>query len=196
MPQPENSQPASSSLRRMLSLIRWRRKKDDKKQRSEIGTALAGITLGVTCALFPWYVFYNQDQFGIRAMKFDGQGMVASGPSGMRSLPDRVGQPMAIEETAQLPLDPFSTGTLPQRRDTSDKGIAPELVDQPFPADTIPYRMVHATLGRAMIQDDGGLFVVQPGSTLPDSSQVKTIEQRNGSWVLVTSRDKVLPLEP
>jgi hypothetical protein len=196
MPQPEINQPAKlSPLRRALSLIRWRRSADDKKQRSELGTAIAGITLGLTCALFPWYVFYNQDQFGIRAMKFSGQGMIASGPSGMRSFPDRVGSPMSIEEAAQLPLDPFSTGTLPQRKRDGETP-AKEVLDQPFPADSIPYRMVHATLGRAMIQDDGGLFVVQPGSKLPDNSKVKAIEQRGDDWVLVTSRDKVLLLEP
>ena len=43
-----------------------------------------------------------------------------------------------------------------------------------------------------MIEDSAGLWVVQPGSTLPDSSRVRSIEQRKGKWVLVTSTDRVL----
>ena len=47
-----------------------------------------------------------------------------------------------------------------------------------------------------MIEDEAGLWVVQTGSTLPDSSRVASIEQRNGKWVLVTSTDRVIALTP
>lgn len=197
MLQPPSNEGRINRARRILSLIRWRRSGDPSKPRSEIGTAVAGILLGLTCALFPWYVFYNQDQFGIRAMKFSGENMVATAPGGMTAPPARVGMPMTVEEAPQMPLDPFATGTLPLGiRGDRDEPSAAELANQPFPEDALPFRMVHATLGRAMIEDDGGLFVVQPGSRLPDSSRVRTIEQRDGAWVLVTSRDRVLPLQP
>jgi hypothetical protein len=45
-----------------------------------------------------------------------------------------------------------------------------------------------------MIEDNSGLWVVQTGSTLPDSSRVKSIEQRAGKWVLVTNTDRVLEI--
>ena len=45
-----------------------------------------------------------------------------------------------------------------------------------------------------MIEDDAGLWIVQRGSTLPDSSRVSSIEQRDGKWVLVTSTDQVIEL--
>jgi hypothetical protein len=54
--------------------------------------------------------------------------------------------------------------------------------------------MVHVANGRAMIEDDAGLWIVQPGSILPDSSQVSSIERRNGKWVMVTSADQVIEL--
>jgi hypothetical protein len=54
--------------------------------------------------------------------------------------------------------------------------------------------MVHVANGRAMIEDDAGLWIVQRGSILPDSSQVSSIEQRNGKWVMVTSTDQVIEL--
>jgi hypothetical protein len=45
-----------------------------------------------------------------------------------------------------------------------------------------------------MIQDDTGLWIVQRGSVLPDSSRVSAIEQRGGKWVLVTSTGQVVEL--
>jgi hypothetical protein len=53
---------------------------------------------------------------------------------------------------------------------------------------------VHVANGRAMIEDDAGLWIVQPGSTLPDDSQVASIEKRDGKWVLVTSANRVIGL--
>jgi hypothetical protein len=47
-----------------------------------------------------------------------------------------------------------------------------------------------------MIADEAGLWVVQRGSVLPDSSRVMTIEQRGGNWVIVTSDDRVIEMTP
>src|SRR6266568_2947280 len=47
-------------------------KKDDR--RSDFVVAALGITLGLICALFPWYIFFNQEQFGVQAIKFGGSG--------------------------------------------------------------------------------------------------------------------------
>ena len=48
----------------------------DKKadRRSDFVVAALGITLGLICALFPWYIFFNQEQFGVQAIKFGGSG--------------------------------------------------------------------------------------------------------------------------
>jgi hypothetical protein len=69
------------------------------------------------------------------------------------------------------------------------------LTEQPFPAPVISFRLVQIANGRAMLEDDTGLFVVQPGSILPDNSRVVTIEEHNGRPVLVTDADVVLELE-
>ena len=45
-----------------------------------------------------------------------------------------------------------------------------------------------------MIEDDSGLFIVQRGDILPDSSRVASIEDREGRWVLVTDVGLVLEL--
>ena len=46
------------------------------------------------------------------------------------------------------------------------------------------------------IADDAGLWVVQRGSALPDSSTVARIEERGGKWVIVTSDDRVIEMTP
>ncbi len=47
-----------------------------------------------------------------------------------------------------------------------------------------------------MMEDDSGFFIVQRGSTLPDSTRVTAIEQRDGKWVVLTSGNEVMtPLE-
>ncbi|MEO5759918.1 MAG: hypothetical protein ABIQ51_24040, partial [Mesorhizobium sp.] len=48
------------------------KKKSDR--RSDFVVAALGLTLGLICALFPWYIFFNQDQFGVQAIKFGGTG--------------------------------------------------------------------------------------------------------------------------
>lgn len=161
--------------------------------RSDVMLASLGITLGLICALFPWYIFFNQEQFGVRAMKFSGQSGPVSGPISLGDQPQRVGAPMSVDDIPTLQLDLFATGTVGGSGD-DDGQTAKTVEDQPFPFEDPQYRLVHVANGRAMIEDDAGLFVVQRGSRLPDNSRVASIEQRDGKWVLVTSTDKVVTL--
>ena len=65
------------------------RKRD---HRGDLTVAALGLTLGLICALFPWYIFYNPQQFGVRAMKFSRDGEVGqTGPITLGSQPERVG---------------------------------------------------------------------------------------------------------
>ncbi|RUU80098.1 hypothetical protein [Mesorhizobium sp. M7A.F.Ca.MR.362.00.0.0] len=161
------------------------KKKSDR--RSDFVIAALGITLGLICALFPWYIFFNQDQFGVQAMKFGGTGS-NSGRAGGGVVAQR-SAPLTAKDIPAANLDLLATGTV---RDDVNPAAAPD--EQPFPADAAKFRMVHVANGRAMIQDDAGLWIVQRGSILPDSSQVSSIEQRNGKWVMVTSADRVIEL--
>lgn len=164
-----------------------------RDHRSDFIVAALGIALGTTCALFPWYIFFNQDKFGIRAMKFGGGGQSEdSVPLFMSDAPERIGAPMSVDDIPTMKLDLFATGTL--RPDIDDAGGARAVSEQPFPGPKINFALVHVANGRAMIQDDAGVWVVQRGSVLPDSSTVAAIEQRKGKWVLVTSREEVLSL--
>jgi len=162
----------------------------DKKagHRSDLVIAGLGVALGLICALFPWYIFFNQDQFGVQAIKFGGKGSNA-GRSVVEARPGG-GTPVAEQDIPAGALDLFSTGTLQAKPESADE--APGLDQQPFPSEATKFRLVHIANGRAMIEDDAGLWIVQQGSVLPDSSVVKSIEQRKGRWVLVTSTDRVI----
>lgn len=152
--------------------------------REDLLLGLFGIALGLGSAMFPWYVFFNQEKFGVRAVTFDGAGEATS--SGAANTP----QVVRIPDDSDLPLvdlDQFSTGTTPKDERAS-------LLDQPFPTQDVPFRLVHVANGRAMIQDDTGLWVVQRGSVLPDMSRVASIEERGGAWVIVTSTDRVVTI--
>ena len=164
----------------------------ERRRRSDLIIAGLGIALGFGCAVFPWYIFFNQDKFGIRAMKFEGNGDRTQ-PVMLGSDGERVGAPMSAEDIPPMQLDLFATGTTGS--DEDDDGNASKVVEQPFPGDRIEYRLVYAAAGRAMIADDTGMWVVQRGSLLPDNSKVAGIEQRDGKWVLVTSAEKVVELE-
>lgn len=176
---------AGSSLTRPLRL---------KKSWSDIALAGCGVALGVTCAVFPWYIFFHQEQFGIRALKFGGGDMNVAAPIGMTPTGKALIHPMPAPDIPAVQLDLFATGTLPDNED--GERSPPGLAEQPFPAPPPNFRLVHVANGRAMIEDDGGLWVVQRGSTLPDNSRVTGIERRDGHWVLLTTGDRVIGLTP
>ena len=149
----------------------------------------AGVALALTCALFPWYIFFNQEEFGIRPFRFDSTRLDGPVPEEV-SLPELVGARIPRAGMPIIGLDPLPTGTV---SDESQRGAAP-LADQPFPGDQVDFQLVHVANGRAMIEDKDGFWMVQRGSRLPDGSRVAAIEEKDGRWVLVTSQDAVVPL--
>lgn len=154
--------------------------------------AAAGIALGLTCAVFPWYIFLHQDQFGIRALKFSGGDMNSAAPVGMTPSGKALVNPMPAPDIPVVQLDLFATGTLPENE--AGKRSPPGLAEQPFPARPVNFRLVHVANGRAMIEDQSGLWVVQRGSILPDNSKVTGMEMRDGQWVMLTTGDRVIEL--
>lgn len=166
-------------------------KKKKKRDSGDLVIGALGVALGLTCALFPWYIFFNQDKFGVQKFVFEGY-RSAERPSSLAVQPSLVHQPFSPDEVPLMALDHFPTATIP---DKAQQARAVPASEQPFPADLVSFRVVHIANGRAMIQDEDGLWVVQRGSRLPDASRVASIEQRHGKWVLVTTRDRVVPLE-
>lgn len=167
-----------------------------RERRSDLIVAALGITLGLICAVFPWYIFFNQEEFGIRALKFRGNGgSEISGTITVGPQPERVGAPMSVEDVPDMQLDLFATGTL--RAEGEARGNqAISATTQPFPVEEPFYRIIHVENGRAMVEDESGFWVVQRGSVLPDSSRVASIEERDGRWVVLTTGDRVIEVTP
>jgi hypothetical protein len=151
--------------------------------------AAGGVALAAVCAVFPWYIFYNQDQFGVRPLTFSGEQGRNDGSHPM-GLPGLVGErmPLALDSFPQIDFTP--TGTVPDAP-AFDPADIPE---QPYPGDLRHFRLIHAENGRAMIEDEDGFWMVQRGSLLPDGSRLARIEQRGSGWVLVTTADTEIPL--
>jgi hypothetical protein len=159
--------------------------------RSDLTLAALGVVLGTICAVFPWYIFLNQEKFGVRSFVFDSSR--GDNPRAKAAVqPNAVGKAFPDSDVPKLNLDFFPTATLPMA-DEEVRTVPSS--EQPFPADLVPYHLVHVANGRAMIEDTDGLWVVQRGSRLPDGSRVVTIEKRNGDWVLKTTRDAVITLQ-
>ncbi|MBX3531282.1 MAG: hypothetical protein KF849_11790 [Rhizobiaceae bacterium] len=166
-----------------------------EERRGDITLAALGITLGLTAAIFPWYVFFNQDQFGIRAMRFEGNG--EGGPAGRMpaDLPfptELVERPTERGLIPLLEVDRFSTGNV--RTDDNPTGSVP-VAQQPFPGAEKPaarFEIVHIENGRVMVADDGGIWLARVGSRLPDTSKIASIERRDGKLVVVTDGGQVI----
>lgn len=153
----------------------------------------AGILLAAGAAFFPWYVFFNEDKFGIRVAAIDHtRDLPHTGPRNVFSV-----SPMAMvnknknPNPQSLPIDQLTTATVSAAG--KEREAKPAVVDeeQPFPGQT-GFHLLHVANGRAMIEDRSGMYMVRIGSILPDKSKLAALEQRDGKWVIVTSRGDVI----
>ena len=185
---------AKAPKRRLLAWLRPTNKDGTPRTLgvSDMIVTTAGIALGVACALFPWYVFFNQEQFGVRAMKFSGNGDAARMPGYLTGGPEGIKRPITAGEIPRLELDLFATGTLPPAGRSLDPS---EAIDQPFPgkeSTASNFKLLHVENGRGMMEDDDGIWLVQIGSKLPDGARVNAFQKRDGHWTIITDRNTVL----
>ncbi|MBW9063676.1 flagellar protein [Rhizobium herbae] len=149
-----------------------------------------GIALAALATFFPWYAFLHQDEFSMPSLW---QGST-------RDLPGRAGSggvssPLAMTDrdaATQAAIDQLTTATVPERE--SRKLSVEDGLEQPFPA-AVGFKLVHVANGRALIEDDSGMYIVRIGSILPDNSRLATLEQRNGRWVMITSKGEIQQAE-
>jgi hypothetical protein len=148
-----------------------------------------GIALAAASAFFPWYVFFNEDKFGLHTDPMDHT----------RDLPPMAARqvfsvsPLAMTdrtEDERLPAEPMDTLTTATVSSLGEEGQGALPQDQPMPGKG-DFRLLHVANGRALIEDGAGMYMVRIGSILPDNSKVATLEQRNGRWVIVTSTGEV-----
>ncbi|EDQ34583.2 hypothetical protein HPDFL43_00260 [Hoeflea phototrophica DFL-43] len=166
-----------------------------QKRSGDMVLTIAGFVLATFAALFPWYVFFNQESFGIAPM---------AGYSDTRDLSEIQGRPVVNASPLAIPndnnglaqtsaFDPITTATVPspQGEDIGTNVSVESDPDQSFPGQP-RYRLLHVANGRALIEDKSGMYVVRIGSVLPDNSRLATLEERDGNWVIVTSNGEVI----
>ena len=157
---------------------------------------LSGFAIAGAAAMFPWYVFFNQEKFGIEPMSYYGT---------TRDLPETAGRnvvsvsPLAIpdEPDGSAPpsvFDPITTATISNLgEEASGAPIDPRTTaTTPVSAGQSLFRLLHVANGRALIEDRSGMYIVRIGSVLPDNSRLATFEERDGRWVIVTSTGQVI----
>jgi hypothetical protein len=151
----------------------------------------SGAALALSAAFFPWYVFLNEDKFGINIATstlsrilpdWAGRAFVSEMPAAIVNREDRPNLPR--------PADQIITGTV-DGKDEAEADNAASAADQPFPAQRLEFHLLHASASRALIEDETGVYVVQPGSSLPDQSKVATLEKRGDEWVIVTDKGDI-----
>lgn len=153
-----------------------------------------GIALAGAAFFFPWYAFLHQEKFALPALwqgsardlpaKIGTPGM-ASAP---QAAPSEAARTLAADTNAAVDL--LTTATVPQPVE-KDVEARP---DQPFPGAN-NFKLIHVAGGRALIEDVSGMYVVRVGSPLPDNSRLATLEERDGSWVMITSNGDVYRAE-
>lgn len=173
----------------------------DAMDRVDMALSATGVALAVFAAFFPWYVFFNYDQFApkygemVQNMRrdlpvFAPKPVFSVSPSASININQR---PPGLPLQVPPGLDDITTATVPG--DDADRkkprGDASGL-DQPMPAAVGSFRLLHVAGGRALVEDGRGIYMVGVGEVLPDNSKLVSIEQQGGQWVLTTSNGTTL----
>lgn len=162
-------------------------------EKSDRWLLATGLLIAGFAAFFPWYVFLNQDQFGVRPMGFASNRDLPELPARSVVAASPLAIPDSDDESSGDTLDTISTATVntdgEQREPDPADDAGPE---QRFPGQKSNFRLLHVVNGRALIEDGSGMYVVRIGSILPDNSRLATLEKRKGRWVIVTSDGDVI----
>ncbi len=166
------------------------RKRKDRMPLIDKALGATGLVLAGLATFFPWYAFMNQDKFSLptlwqgspREMPRGGQAGLASSPLAMTD-PD-----------TRAAVDQLTTATVPAPGDELQPAVPQDGPGQPFPAAS-GFRLMHVADGRALVEDRNGLYIVNVGGVLPDNSRLSTLEQRDGRWVMITSKGDLIQAE-
>lgn len=157
--------------------------------------AVVGVTLAAFATFFPWYAFFNQDQFSVPSLwQGDTRDMPEVAARNVMSVSPQA-MPDNDDKDVLAAIDQLTTATVPDL--TASTPVEPPVgvtAEQPFPAGS-GYRLMHVANGRALIEDDSGMYIVRVGSVLPDNSRLATLEERDGRWVMITSNGDVVPAQ-
>jgi hypothetical protein len=166
-----------------------RAKKKNASRFADRALVATGVTLAAASAFFPWYVFLNEDKFGLNVDPMDHtRDLPPTAPRAVFSV-----SPLAmIDNTKDFipPADPMDALTTATTSSLGEKRDGNLVEDQPFPGRG-NFKLLHVANGRALIEDGKGMYMVRVGSILPDNTKLASLEQREGRWVIITSSGEV-----
>ncbi|MFI5013170.1 MAG: hypothetical protein ACHQAY_12575 [Hyphomicrobiales bacterium] len=161
---------------------------------SERGLGLAGLALAVASGSFAGYMISDTD----RQPRFSGAEyltvfakLTPTGRGAATSTPQGRPSDRATE------ADDLATASLPRNvlPGADDGALTPAAtpIGQPVSAPDATaalkgYVLRSVFRGAALIESRDGLREVKPGAILPNVGLVTSIEQRDGAWVVVTSK--------
>jgi hypothetical protein len=164
-----------------------------KLERADQILLFSGLVIAGFAAFFPWYVFLNQEKFGIQPMGFATNRDLFETPGRSIVTVSPLAIPDSDKKSPEQTLDNMSTATVntdgQEREPPADDDTGP---DQQYPGQKSSFRLLHVVNGRALIEDGNSMYVVRIGSALPDDSRLATLEKRDGRWVIVTSDGDVI----
>ncbi|KQY26278.1 hypothetical protein [Rhizobium sp. Root482] len=166
------------------------RKRPQRTPTIDKALGATGIALAALATFFPWYAFLHQDEFSLPSLWQDDArdvpGRAGTGGASSLALGER-------DADMQAAVDQLVTATVPNAGDGRKAGVEDGL-EQPFPS-AAGFRLMHVANGRALIEDASGIYIVRIGSVLPDNSRLATLEQRDGRWVMITSKGEIYQAE-
>lgn len=163
------------------------RKRNERTPLIDKALGVTGVALAAAATFFPWYAFLHQDKFSMPALW---QGNTRDMPG--REGPGGSASPTAMMErdaATQSAIDQLTTATVSNSAGPKKPGVQEDL-EQPFPSAS-GFKLMHVANGRALIEDSSGMYIVRIGATLPDNSKLATLEQRDGRWVMITSKGDI-----
>lgn len=168
----------------------------EEKRTTALDRWLTGgiMAVAAAAAAFPWYVFFNQDKFGVSVAGWESlrdlpQGRGNGGVGIDRGPAEQLNAQNRSDIPAEMNVDPLTTATVSSLGPEGQRnGDGRET--QPFPGGS-DLRLLHVANGRALIEDKSGIFIVQVGSILPDNSRLAAFRQHEGKWEIVTSTGAV-----
>lgn len=153
--------------------------------------AAAVVILCSASAAFPFYVYFNEDQFGPPVMRFYGAGDAAAQAEADAASYQR--KVLALVKP-RLELDRITTGTV-FKQDAPVKSRRLEKQPMPPVPDEVPelgaeLEIMFVSQGRAIAISGGRVVSLREGSLLTDGSLISSIGRADDGWVVSTSSGK------
>jgi len=155
-----------------------------KNKLADFALGFCGLMLAAGSAYLPWYVHNHSEEFSPPRMEFTGQ-----------------------IDPQEPEIDLMTTASVPKHKPQVILGKRPErdfikktrrrirevAMDKPkLREGDGSITVLFASRGRALVNDDGEIVMVEPGMVLSNGSKVAQVLRKGNTWEITTSDKKIL----